>query len=95
MRCWYRAPYHHAQTRASVLRRCPALAKVKRCVLNKVALCCLIQVVEDGHNSGRPALLKAESKQEMEEWVRLIRKGSRDAVDRLEALKDTMAFAVC
>jgi hypothetical protein len=55
----------------------------------------LIQVVEDGHNSGRPALLKAESKQEMEEWVRLIRKGSRDAVDRLEALKDTMAFAVC
>jgi hypothetical protein len=42
----------------------------------------VIHVVEDGHNSGRPAFLKAESRQEMDEWVALIRHHSRAEIER-------------
>lgn len=53
----------------------------------------VIHVVEDGHNSGRPAFLKAGSKEEMDEWVALIRRHSQAEIERLEAQEDTMPFA--
>jgi hypothetical protein len=53
----------------------------------------VIHVVEDGRDNGRPAFLKAESRQEMDEWVALIRHHSRAEIERLEAQEDTMPFA--
>lgn len=52
----------------------------------------IVNVVDNGHNCGRPTLLRAESKQEMEEWAYLIQQYSKEEIDRLHAAQDTMPF---
>ena len=47
-----------------------------------------VEVVEDGHNAGRPVLLKAGSKEEVNAWVDTIRRCAREALERIEAQHD-------
>jgi voltage-gated sodium channel len=52
-----------------------------------------VEVVEDGHNAGRPVLLKAASREEFNQWVDTIRRCAREALDRIEAEHDVGPLA--
>ena len=52
-----------------------------------------VQVIEHGHNAGRPVLLKAETSQELEEWVDTIQRCAHEARERLEAQNDAGPLA--